>query len=123
MTREDLIAKATSAIDTALIFPRASISLDIENGRASILVYSNLGDGSANVDRALTIVPRIRRTKFGGDKIAGCFTTADGVEVTLANIAQCPITYEEIEEPEYAPTGKTIKRIVTRYDCPQEATA
>lgn len=107
------VEKALKLVEATQSVSGAKVTID-NDGNVSVLVYE-----PSDLDVVLERIPRLRRMKMsGGDVWAeGDY---DGITVRVCNVGKCEVVYEEKEEPEMVPSGKTVTVKTARYVCPDE---
>jgi hypothetical protein len=105
-------------IDVAMKFEGAEITIMTGDsfGLDKILVLSAQKNIARDIDAALQSTRRLTKVNRGCGEIWGV-GVCDGFEIVVPGIGKCDRIEETIEEPEYAPTGRTIKTTRMRYVC------
>lgn len=121
----ELEKRVTKALEIARDFGQAELKIEIagkEEPKIAVLFWSWGGTSDERIAKALKYVPRLRRYQVCGDSVWADARTEDDIKIDLANIGKCVRveTKVEIEEPEMIPTGKIVKRTVTKVEfvCP-----
>jgi hypothetical protein len=124
----DLLERLKKAVEIAQDFGIAQITVDMGNSKEpdiTVLVWDR-GNTDERIVKALKYVPRLRRYMAYADVIWADAKTPENIKIDLSQVGKCVAVEvkEEVEEPEMIPTGRTVKRIITKtkYVCPEGIT-